>query len=59
MFLRGWKEIESYLKLKRRAIKRLGFPLGRAGESKSVYAFSRDLDRFLREKGGLPTEQVK
>lgn len=50
--LRGWKEIESYLRLTRKAIRACGYPVrrefGKRRKVWSVYALKSELDAFMR-----------
>lgn len=55
--LRGWKEIEDYIRLTRNTILENGYPI-RADKRKRVYAFKNEIDAFmLREKASYTPEQ--
>lgn len=47
--LRGWKEIEEYLRMGRRAIRRAGYPVRYEGASRrNVYALRRELLEYAQ-----------
>lgn len=53
--LRGWKEIEAYLGLSRKTIRRQGFPVRIRKRNGSVYADTGEIERFLLdEKAAMP-----
>ncbi len=48
--LRGWKEIEDYVRLGREAIKHNLYPIHQNENNKNVYAFKSELDAFLKRE---------
>ncbi len=61
--LRGWKEIEAYLRMKRKAILRNGYPIrfegGDTEQRRNVFAVRGELLRHARTRACVPREEEK
>ena len=58
--LRGWKEIEAYLGMGRKAIIRAGYPVRRESNSRNIMALRSEILAFVRKKKliGAPGGEV-